>query len=214
MSSTISKKPVALSVSEFVNFSKDNSITVLDLRHQDEFVKQHIQNSLFIGIVGPFDKWVQLLVVNKSTPLILILPKDTKQDSLTRLYTLGYTNVIGFLRGGIENWLSSRQPTISVNSISAKDFVLKRASEELNSIDIRKLSEFETAHMGDVSLVPLTFEEEFINTLSTNKKYHIFCGGGYRSVIAISFLMKNGIKNATNIEGGFRGIQAVLSKIN
>ena len=170
MSSTISKKPVALSVSEFVNFSKDNSITVLDLRHQDEFVKQHIPNSLFIGIVGPFDKWVQLLVVNKSTPLILILPKDTKQDSLTRLYTLGYTNVIGFLQGGIENWLSSKQPTINVNSISAKDFVLKRASEELNSIDIRKLSEFETAHLSDVSLVPLTFEEEFINILRTNKK--------------------------------------------
>lgn len=200
-----------LTVSEFEILNKNASIIMLDFRHQNEFVIQHIPNSLFIGIEGPFDKWMQLLIPEKSTKLLLILPKDTELDCLNRLETLGYTNITGFLQGGIQSWVRANLPTTNINSISAKTFVLKRESENLNSIDVRKLSEFENSHIDDTTLCPLLIEKEFTKNFSPHKKYHLFCGGGYRSVIAISYLIKLNIKNITNIDGGYRSIQDVLS---
>jgi rhodanese-related sulfurtransferase len=42
--------------------------------------------------------------------------------------------------------------------------------------------------------------------LNKNKSYHIHCAGGYRSVIAISLLKKNGYTNLIDVAGGFTAL--------
>lgn len=205
------KNSTPLSVSEFENYKKNDAILTIDLRHQDQFVAQYIPNTLFSGIEGPFDKWIQLLIVDKSTQLLLILPTAKEQNCLNRLNSLGYTNIIGYLQGGIESWVNAKKTLTSINSISATSFVQKRKSEKLSIIDLRKASEFENAHITDATLIPLSITKEFIENLNSGKEHHLFCGGGYRSVIAISFLIKYGNRNLTNIEGGFKSIQNKLS---
>jgi rhodanese-related sulfurtransferase len=205
---------IPLTVVEFKLLIQNESIKVLDLRHQDEFVAQHIPETIFIGIEGPFDKWIQLVISKKETQLLLILPEDKEQDCFNRLKTLGYKNIIGFLEGGIQNWIAAKLPTTTLNSISADDFILKRESEKRTTIDVRKTSEFENSHLKDTSLIPLSIDNEFIKKFTVGKKYNLYCGGGYRSIIAISYLRIHNIKNITNIEGGYRSIQEGLSKIN
>lgn len=200
----------AINIKAFENLKNDKLIKVLDLRHQDDFIKQHIPYSIFIGIDGPFDKWMQLLVPNKTTALLLMLPENKIDECLLKLKALGYTQILGYLEGGIQTWITAKKPIARINSIAAKTFVLKRKSEKLNSIDIRKTSEFETAHLKDTILLPLVIDKKFTENFNHNKEYHLFCGGGYRSVIAISYLQKHHIKNVVNIEGGFRGIQTAL----
>jgi rhodanese-related sulfurtransferase len=212
MTSKNLEKQIWLSVSEFENYTKDASISVLDLRLQSEFVKRHIPNSLFIGIEGPFDKWIQLLIVDNTAPLLLIVAPRKEQECLHKLNRIGYTNIIGFLQGGINSWVTAQFPTASINSISANTFVIKRESKNIHSIDVRKSSEFDDSHIDDASLIPLAIEKEFIGKFNPNKEYHLFCGGGYRSVLAISYLMKYNVKNVTNIEGGFKAIQNALYK--
>jgi rhodanese-related sulfurtransferase len=42
-----------------------------------------------------------------------------------------------------------------------------------------------------------------LNKLDKKTTYHIHCEGGYRSVIAISLLMKNGYSKLIDVTGGF-----------
>ena len=204
---------LALPLIKFKIISDAPSVFILDLRHQDEFIKEHLPNSIFVGIDGPFDKWMQLVIPNKSSKLLLILPEGKEILAHKKLIALGYTNILGYLYGGLKIW-AEEYKTQHLNSIAAETFVLSRESNKLHSIDLRKRVEYEDAHILDAQLVPLMLDLEFVQKFQANKKYYLFCGGGYRSVIAISFLKKHGISMLTNIEGGFRGIQKVLSQKN
>ena len=42
----------ALEISEFKNYLLNPDIVLLDVRHQKEFIKKHIPNSIFIGLNG------------------------------------------------------------------------------------------------------------------------------------------------------------------
>ena len=202
-----------LTLIEFKILKESNSSMLIDLRHQNEFLKENIADSLFIGIEGPFDKWIQLLVPDKDTELLLILPEGKELDSYKRIIHLGYNKILGHLNKGISTW-SNKYQTISFNSISANDFVIERNTKKINSIDIRKVSEYNDASIADVKLIPLSITKDFLQKFEAGTRYHLFCGGGYRSVIAISFLNKHGVTKLTNIEKGFSGIQEAIADSN
>ncbi len=74
---------------------------------------------------------------------------------------------------------------------------------EVNIVDVRKPGEYDSEHVVDAIQYPLDYMNEELNKLDKNKTYHVHCAGGYRSVIAISLLMKNGYTHLVDIAGGF-----------
>ena len=46
-----------------------------------------------------------------------------------------------------------------------------------------------------------------MNEVSKDKRYHIHCAGGYRSVIAASILKARGYNNLVDVAGGFGAIK-------
>ena len=48
---------------------------------------------------------------------------------------------------------------------------------------------------------------ENTKNLDPNKEYLVHCAGGYRSMIAVSYLKAHGIKNVKNVWGGFGKIK-------
>ena len=63
----------------------------------------------------------------------------------------------------------------------------------INILDVRKESEFETQHIESSINSPLSGILENLDLINTNEKLYVHCAGGYRSVIAISILKANGI---------------------
>lgn len=201
---------LSLSLQTFRMHLAAKETLLLDLRHQDSFVKKHIPKSIFTGIEGPFEKWIQLVVPNKQTNLLLVLPKEATETSINKLKHLGFTNILGYLKGGISSW-ELHYKTESIVSIDPADYIKQTDNDNIVSIDVRKESEYIDAHIPKTNLIPLEITEGFISNFNQINSYHVFCGGGYRSVIAISFLRKNGIRNLTNIENGFRGIKEAMT---
>ena len=119
---------------EFLNSEKH---ILVDLRHQKEFVKKYVKSSLFVGIDGPFEKWMQLVVPNKESSLLLILPKNNENICLTKLHDLGYLNIIGFLEGGFSAW-EKHYLFETIESISPKLYIEQYHQEKIESIDVRK----------------------------------------------------------------------------
>jgi hydroxyacylglutathione hydrolase len=74
-------------------------------------------------------------------------------------------------------------------------------------LDVRKPGEWSVSHLKDASFVPLANMPSNFEELDRNKTYIVHCGGGYRSMTAISLMKNHGFKNLINVYGGFGAMQ-------
>jgi glyoxylase-like metal-dependent hydrolase (beta-lactamase superfamily II)/rhodanese-related sulfurtransferase len=176
---------------------------ILDTRKADDFEKGFIPGSINIGLNGQFAVWVGTLIPIQKE-LVLITDLDKEAETVLRLARVGYEKIIGVLQGGVEMYHDS--PLENVRSISAEE-----VSAEVNSgavlLDVRKPGEWNTGHLRNAVFFPLTNFPTSLSTLNKDEKYIVYCGGGYRSMTAISIMKKLGFKNLLNVYGGFGAMQ-------
>lgn len=201
----LKKGNIPLDVDEFEALANHEGALVLDVRHQDDFVKEHIPNSIFIGIEGAFAPWVGSLITDLKQPILLVTPEGKEKETVTRLSRVGYDNTLGYLKGGFASWKASGKDIDVLDSVSAENFVHKTNMHDLNILDVRKSGEHQSMYLNlkGVENFPLDFINENLHIIDKNKTYFIHCAGGYRSVIAASILKARGFYNLVNIEGGF-----------
>lgn len=205
----LEKGDVALTPGEFESIANHEGALVLDVRTEQEFVKAHIPNSIFIGIHGGFAPWVGALITDLQQPILLVAPEGREQETVTRLSRVGYDNTLGYLKGGIEAWKKAEKDIESIESISALEFYKQSKNENINVLDVRKEGEYKSEYLkGDfVQHFALDYINDNMHHIDKNKKYYIHCAGGYRSIIAISILKARGFDNLIDIAGGFAAIK-------
>ncbi len=71
LDSIIEKSNIGLTPREFEAVANQGDVIVLDVRHESDFVKAHIPNSIFIGIQGNFAPWVGSLLRDVNQKLLL-----------------------------------------------------------------------------------------------------------------------------------------------
>jgi len=202
----IEKAIKPLSVSDFKELLTKKNVIILDVRHQTEFVKGFIPDSIFIGIDGGFAPWVGAIIKTVETPIILVCDEDKLQETATRLSRVGFDNILGHLQGGINAWDINNLHTIE--SVSAEKLAcIYKQDNTINIIDVRKASEYNSQHISGAELTPLISMDEQYDKFTNSNKNFMHCAGGYRSVIAGSLLKKQGINNIINVEGGFSAIK-------
>jgi len=175
---------------------------VLDTRKADDFEKGFIPGSINIGHNGQLAVWAgTLLDINKN--IVLITEPGKEHETVLRLARVGYENVVGYLNDGVSVWDGELQ---TVKSIFADDLKVN-AMDGVQLLDVRKPGEWAVSHLKDAMFVPLADFPEVLNGLDTDKPYIVYCGGGYRSMTAISIMRKHGFKNLINVYGGFGALQ-------
>ena len=186
--------------------SKRNAI-VLDVRHQDDFAKAHIPNSIFIGLDGRFAPWVGEILEDINTPLLVLVPNGREEEVITRLSRVGFDHTLGYLEGGIENWKLKGKLTSSIDSTEGS--VLKDLENKSNNsiLDVRSQSEHQNESISGSLNIPLKLVNQSINQIDFKSKFFIHCQGGYRSMIAASILKKNGIHSFYDVKGGYNSIK-------
>ncbi len=198
-----------LSVDLFEELAENNNTLILDVRTQQEFVKNHIPGSISIGLNGGFAPWVGALIADITQPILLVVPEGKSEEAVTRLARVGYDNTLGYLDGGIESWIKAGKKTDQITSISANEFEQHTNNETVNVLDVRKNGEYQSMHLkGDnIQHFALDYINKQLDLISLDKKYYIHCAGGYRSVIAASILKANGFHNIVDIAGGFAALK-------
>ena len=202
----------ALSINEVKNLLDTTNAIILDVRKPQEFAKEHIPNSIFIGIDGQFAPWVGALIKDIKQPIILVTPIGREEETVMRLSRVGYDNCIGFVEGGLTEWKNSGNKIASILSISADEFTGKLNNMSLDILDVRKPGEYEASHLVNVNSNPLDFITDWQDNLAKDKEYHIHCAGGYRSMIAASILKRNGYDKLIDVAGGYGAIQKTNAK--
>jgi glyoxylase-like metal-dependent hydrolase (beta-lactamase superfamily II)/rhodanese-related sulfurtransferase len=187
-------KPLnALQVQQMI----DNGVIVIDTRPADEFEKGFIPGSINIGLNGQFAVWVGTLIPI-GQPLVLITSLGKEKESVLRLARVGYESVEGFLEGGIASWTGKLDKVKSIEADEMKNF-----GDDVEVLDVRKPGEWNVSHLKAAKFVPLADMPGNLDAFNKSHTYIIHCGGGYRSMTAISLMKREGFKNLINVYGGF-----------
>lgn len=81
------------------------------------------------------------------------------------------------------------------------------ANEMFHLIDVREESEWARDHLPQAHHLSKGLIESKIELMIPDKEAHIilYCGGGYRSVLAADNLKKMGYAHVISMDGGYRG---------
>ncbi len=179
---------------------QNKGVQILDCREGNHFLNNFIDGAIQVGLDGSFAIWVGT-VVDIHQPLVIIAPEGREKEAIKRLARIGFENIVGYLPEDVKAWQKAGLPIVSIPNLESAD-----AAEYLSKykiLDVRRQGEWNTAHVEDADLLPLRELQAKLDTLEKEQPLAVHCAGGYRSIIALSILKKEGFKNLANIRGGF-----------
>ncbi|HRO69119.1 MAG TPA: MBL fold metallo-hydrolase [Chitinophagaceae bacterium] len=197
----------ALSPEAFEAAANDTGALILDTRDPQEFAKGFVPNSINIGIDGSFAPWVGTLIPDIKQELLLVTENGREEEVITRLARVGYDHTIGYLKGGFEAWKKAGKETDQIKSIDAAELAEIMEKEDVNILDVRKKSEYDSEHVIDAENAPLDFINESMLQVDKNKTYFVHCAGGYRSMVFNSILRARGYDKLIDVKGGFKSLK-------
>jgi len=201
-----------LSPQAFEVAANETGAIVLDVRHQNDFAKGHIPQSIFIGIDGGFAPWVGAMIGDVKQPILLVTPEGREEETVTRLARVGFDNTLGYLNGGISSWKKNGKTIDTVEGIDVESF--KPLAENSTIFDVRKPGEYLSEHLVNANSTPLDFLNNHMSEFPSKGNFYIHCAGGYRSMIAESILKSRGIHNLIDVRGGFSAIKEGGMKVS
>ena len=197
----------ALSVNEFEDAIKTD-VTIIDTRIPDIFENGFIPKALNFGLNGQYAIWAAT-ILDISKPVIIVAEIGKEKESIERLARVGFDHILGFLDGGFEAWRNANKRFDMVISIDDEEFELDAKHTETTILDVRKIGEYNDEHLSKAVNFPLDHLKNDFKKLDPEKEYLIHCAGGYRSMIAASFLKAQGFHRVKNVYGGFAKIKTL-----
>ncbi|WP_445384331.1 MBL fold metallo-hydrolase [Robiginitalea sp. IMCC44478] len=197
----------ALDPDAFEAAANKTGAVVLDVRHQEEFVKGHIPRSIFIGLNGDFAPWVGAMIADVRQPILLITPEGKEKETITRLSRVGFDNTLGYLKGGFEAWAAAGKDTDRIVSERPEKLKESLMAHPERVFDVRKEGEYQGEHLESAHNTPLSEINDHLASFPKSEPFYVHCAGGYRSVIAASILKSRGYHNLVDIAGGYKALK-------
>ncbi len=189
-----------LSIAEFTSIGKAGAL-VLDTRNAEVFAAGFINGALNIGLNGDFAVWVGTMV-DADMPILLVTDEGNEREAVERLARIGFEHVHGYLDGGMRTWFEASREYDSILNFTGEECTELLATEEYSLLDVRNRLEVARNRMSGATHIPLNTLKSKLNTLERNSKWLIYCAGGYRSMIAASYLKAHGFHFVASVEGG------------
>jgi glyoxylase-like metal-dependent hydrolase (beta-lactamase superfamily II) len=181
----------------------DEGCVALDTRSPDAFGAGHVPLSFNVDIAGSqFGNRVGFFLP-QDTKLVLVLDTEDDLRQVTdALAAVGYEHVIGFLAGGVDAWRASGLETATLPQVSVEELRERLTSgDPPRVLDVREDSEWEGGHVEGAVHVPYHQLRRGLEGVPEGP-LAVVCGGGQRSSIAASVLLRAGRKQVENVAGG------------
>lgn len=200
-----------LSPEDFASLMKDENAFVLDTRMELGFGAAHIRGAQFIWMDGlaSFEGWY----VPYDKPILLVAETNDINELTSILIREGYDNVAGFLAGGMLSWHMSGQSSTSTRTLTVQELCNMLDEDEIEPariLDVRSDDELKRDGQINGALhIHVTQIPERMREVPKEGAVYVFCGSGMRSMVAASFLQRNGWENLAVVLGGMAGWKSV-----
>ena len=204
----LAKSNVPLSADQLLDLQRTGAI-VLDARGPVAFAKAFIPGAINIGLNGDFAVWVGSFIAPDAR-IVLVTDAGKETEAIERLARIGYDHVQGYLQGGMDTWLNAGRACDDIPVYNgAMVELMMEAKDEYNLLDVRNRKEVAHNRLVGSRHIPLNQLKAHMDQLDKSRKWLIYCAGGYRSMIAASFLKANGFRFASSVEGGINAVLTV-----
>jgi glyoxylase-like metal-dependent hydrolase (beta-lactamase superfamily II)/rhodanese-related sulfurtransferase len=197
----------AMSPAAFEAAANETGAVILDTRDQQTFAQGFIPNSINIGIDGNFAPWVGALIPDIKQEILIVADEGREEEIITRMARVGYDYTIGYLKGGFEAWKAAGFETDTIKSVTVDELAAIAEKEQINILDVRKKSEYDSEHILGAENAPLDYINDSMLLINKNKTYYVHCAGGYRSMIFNSILRARGYDNLVDVKDGIKAIK-------
>ena len=151
--------------------ANETDAIILDVRHQNDFVKGHIPRSIFIGLDGGFAPWVGTLIGDVSQPILLVAPEGREEEAVMRLSRVGFDQTLGILKGGFKAWTAAKKDYDNISSVPAVMLAEAYVDSLVPIFDVRKPSEFNSGHIQGAINTPLDFLNNHLAALPRMRSF-------------------------------------------
>jgi len=206
----IHKGTTPIDAATFKEMSEQKDILVVDTRSKETYTEEGtVPGAWYIGLDGTFAPWVGALINDIDQKIIFIAEDETRVNEIAiRFSRVGYDNTLGYLFGGIKNWIDHGFEVDKIKTMSGYEFTERLAAGTMEKpLDVRKESEYLSEHVVGVENFPLDFINSNFAEIDSDKSYFLHCATGYRSLVAASIFQANGVKNVTDVRNGFIDIK-------
>jgi hydroxyacylglutathione hydrolase len=187
-------QPQKLTVTELQDYANDGDALIVDTRiDRSAFMERHISGSLYAPMNKTFNTVVGSLVVDETTPLVLIIDEDDVDEAVRDLIRIGYDNVVGFATPETQQrFFAKGGPSESIDEIDFAALETLRGQDDTEVVDVRFRSEYDEGHVPGAHNASYTRLPEYEADLPTDKTLLVHCGSGARAAAATAFLRRTG----------------------
>ena len=203
-----------LSLAQFLQLSKDDSVQIIDTRTDAEFLQGYIPGSIHIAL-DEIKTLNALKIIEQDCPIVLVCTEGTEAIQIKRFELLGFTQVRGFLQGGFSTWSVADQKIDLIIEVEVDELAMDIPFDEyLMILDIRAEEVYDKGHIKDSIHLPLI---EFgdpgaMSELDEHFNIYIIDDLGKQLLLAASVLKKQGIHNIRIVQDGWDAVEFLKNK--
>jgi len=192
----------ALSVADFEARIVDGAV-VIDARDGAAFGGCHMPGALNIGFEKQLANWVGMVVDPKADILLVVDGNPAFEAMRTELQRIGYDKILGWLAGGMQAWIYSGRATERLEQVGAPELAARLArGEGPILLDVRTPAEWSAGHIAGAQHLPFAEILQACCALPVDDEIVVYCGSGYRSNMAGSYMKNHGYGNVKSLSGG------------
>ena len=174
---------------------------VVDTRMPPAFGGAHIKGSYSIWLDGlpSFGGWV----LPYEKPILLVLEDREQLDRAIRyLVRVGYDNIAGYLRSGIEAWYNEALPIEHIGLLTVQELKKRlERGDNLVVLDVRRKDEWDNGHIEGAFHIYVGNLEERLKEVPVDRPIAVICNVGHRASLGASLLHREGYPEIHNVLG-------------
>ncbi|WP_027183137.1 MBL fold metallo-hydrolase [Desulfovibrio inopinatus] len=192
----------ALSVTDF-EAAMERGAVIIDARDGAAFGGAHIPGALNIGFEKQLANWVGMVVPPDADILLVVHDRPDYDAMRTELHRIGYDNILGYLSGGMQAWIYSGRTVDRLEQVGVTELSQRATDKTLPILlDVRTDPEWNNGFIAEAQHLPFTEILDNCCSLPTEEEIVVYCGSGYRSNMAGSFMKRHGYTNVKSLAGG------------
>jgi hydroxyacylglutathione hydrolase len=202
LASALSQSLKALSLDEVLQLKADGA-QILDVRDAMDFEGAHLAGAINVGIQGKYATWCGT-VLDHAHPIVVIAEAGGEEEAVMRLGRIGFDNVAGYLKGGMDALNDRPELVAKIERITAVALSERMVTPEAPIVvDVRSEKEWNTKRISGSVNIPLNHLRERAAEIPNDHQVVVHCEGGYRSAIAASILAQAGRPDVFDMVGGY-----------
>ncbi len=207
-------RPRKLTVRELADVVDRDEALIVDTRlDRSGFMARHIPGALFAPMNKSFNTVVGSLVVDETTPIVLVIHQDQVEEAVRDLVRIGFDNVTAFAdMETMDAYFADGGPQASIETINTNQLDATRKRTDAVVVDTRFASEYSEGHVpGAISASYTRLPDYVRDRVPAGKQLLVHCGSGARAAAASSYLVREG-HDVVFVDGNFSDYTGITEK--